>query len=86
MDREDVWQESDSFRRAREKANPLCAKCNGTGNYQYTTHGTPHFTICDLCCKHDRGWWKLQTYYGELNGKLCCLAGCGFTKEDDNGP
>lgn len=70
---------NDSFEHAKENANPDCIKCLGTGQYKYSTHGTLHFTICDLCCKHDRGWWMLREHYGKNNGKWCCRAGCGKT-------
>ncbi len=58
-----------------------CAKCNNTGWYQYSTIGTPHFTICDICCKHDKGFSLLEEHYGPNNGKWCCMAGCGFMKD-----
>ena len=70
---------TDSFHHAKANAAPDCPKCGGTGSYQYSSRGTPHFTICNLCCKHDRGWWKLEKHYGENNGKWCCKAGCGKT-------
>ena len=54
-----------------------CPKCNDTKWYQYSTRGTPHFTVCDLCCTHDKGYWVLEKHYGEDNGKWCCRAGCG---------
>ena len=60
-----------------------CEQCNGTGWYQYTTRGTPHSKVCEVCCKHDKGYWLLEEHYGDDNGRLCCLAGCGATKEDD---
>jgi len=45
-----------------------------------------HGTICDLCCKHDKGRWHLQEHYGAKNGKWCCLAGCGtLWKEREGG-
>ena len=72
---------NDSFEIAAKTAKPACPKCKGTGSYQYSTHGTPHFTICDLCCAHEYGWWPLQTHYGKDNGKLCCKGGCGKTKD-----
>lgn len=34
---------------------------------------------CEVCCKHDEGWWKLKEHYGKDNGKWCCRAGCGKT-------
>jgi hypothetical protein len=60
-----------------------CPKCNDTGWYVYSTRGTPHSTICDLCCKHDKGWWMLEKYYGYNNGKFCCRGGCGTTITPD---
>lgn len=63
---------------------PICPKCNGTKWYQYSTEGTPHSKICEYCCKHDQGFWKLpKEHYDKDGGMLCCLAGCGFTKPDD---
>jgi len=73
----DVWAN------AAQHAKPDCPKCKGTGQYQYSTHGTPHFTICDLCCPHNMGWWLLEQHYGKDNGKLCCRAGCGKTRAPD---
>lgn len=60
----------------------ICHKCFGMKAYQYTTSGTPHFKLCEQCCKHDQGWFQLDRHYGENNGKLCCNAGCGTVKED----
>lgn len=74
---------NDAFEHAAQNASPDCPKCKGTGSYQYSTHGTPHFTICNLCCKHDRGWWLLEEYYGADNGKWCCKAGCGKTEKEN---
>jgi hypothetical protein len=55
-----------------------CLKCNGTGWYKYDhNHGKP----CEVCCLHDKGFWLLKEHYGNDNGKLCCLKGCGYTKE-----
>ncbi len=59
-----------------------CPKCGGAGWYCYSTRGTPHYTVCDMCCKHDKGYWLLEKYYGENNGKWCCKAGCGHTIEN----
>lgn len=73
---------NDAFDHAKANANPDCPKCLGTGRYCYTTRGTPHFTICDLCCRHDRGWWQLSMEgYGKDGGKFCCRAGCGKVVE-----
>lgn len=55
-----------------------CKKCNGHGSYAYDDM---HGKICEFCCKHDQGWWELKEHYGENNGKLCCRAGCGITRE-----
>jgi len=55
----------------------FCPKCNGTGWYQYDHN---HSKICEFCCKHDHGFFRLKKYYGKDNGKLCCKKGCGFTK------
>lgn len=55
-----------------------CPKCNGTGSYSYDEN---HGKICEVCCPHDQGWWLLQEHYGNDNGKLCCLRGCGTVKE-----
>ena len=72
---------NEAFNHAAANAESECLKCHGTGSYQYSTRGTPHFTICDRCCKHDKGFWYLQKYYGHNNGKWCCLAGCGFVMD-----
>ena len=53
---------------------PECVKCGGRGWYNYDeNHGKP----CEICCKHDKGWWELQEHYGADNGKWACRAGCG---------
>ena len=72
--------ESATFQNARENARPDCPKCLGTGVFQYDHN---HSTICNLCCKHNMGWWMLLEHYGNRNGKWCCLAGCGFTRDDN---
>ena len=66
----------DAFAHAAKNARQDCPKCKGTGSYMYDHN---HGTICDLCCRHDQGWWPLKEHYGKDNGKLCCLAGCGKT-------
>jgi len=71
----------EAFERAATTAKPDCPKCHGTGKFQYSTRGTPHFTICDLCCTHAYGWWKLGEHYGRDNGKWCCRGGCGKVVE-----
>ena len=55
-----------------------CEKCDDKKYYSYDSN---HSKFCELCCKHDEGFWVLEEHYGEQNGKLCCLAGCGYTKE-----
>ncbi len=50
-----------------------CPKCQGVGWYRYDEI---HSTVCDLCCKHDQGWFQLSEHYGSNNGKWCCKA-CG---------
>ncbi len=64
-----------------------CPKCNNTGWYQYSgfERGTPHSTICDLCCKHDQGYWQLHEHYGKDNEKWCCKAGCGHILDNEPG-
>ena len=66
------------------KGDPDCPKCKGKGHYHYDhNHGKP----CELCCKHDEGWWDLSPEHhgdafhpGEDNG--CCRAGCGIMRRD----
>ena len=64
----------DAFAHARMNAKPDCPKCGGAGSYMYDHN---HRTICDLCCRHDRGWWQLGEVHGVKAGKWCCRAGCG---------
>ena len=52
----------------------LCESCGGTGWYQYDDM---HSKVCEFCCTHLQGWWKLDGHYGSDNGKYCCKAGCG---------
>lgn len=73
----------DSFAHARANARPDCPKCNGSGTYMYDHN---HGTICDLCCRHDQGWWLLVQHYGASNGKWCCRAGCGTKRDDEPAP
>src|SRR3546814_269463 len=56
-------------------ADPDCPKCNATGVYQ---HSDRRLALCDLCCKHNRGWWQLEGAYGKDNGRWACKAGCGL--------
>jgi hypothetical protein len=50
-----------------------CKKCNDTGWFQYDHN---HSTVCNACCKHDKGFWLLTEHYGNA-GKWCCMGGCG---------
>jgi ribosomal protein S27AE len=68
----------DSFENAKLYAKPECPKCLGTGSFMYDHN---HRTVCDRCCTHNMGWWKLEKHYGANNGKMCCSAGCGRTKD-----
>lgn len=63
-------------------SNKECPKCGGTGWYPYDHN---HSTVCEKCCKHDKGYWLLEEHYGKDNGRWCCKAGCGRTlKENPN--
>jgi hypothetical protein len=77
--------EMNSFEHAAANANPECPKCHGTGSYTYDQgrNGRYHGTICNVCCKHDLGYWLLLKHYGKDNGKWCCKAGCGHLKETE---
>jgi hypothetical protein len=66
----------DLFEYARVHADPACQKCKGTGAFMYDHN---HGTVCDLCCKHDLGWWQLGEHFGSRSGQWCCKAGCGYT-------
>jgi len=59
-----------------------CHKCKGTGWFQYSYD---HSTVCNMCCKHDEGWWDLTEDYSRYkkdadNG--CCIKGCGTLRRD----
>lgn len=70
-----------------------CPKCNNTGWYAYDHN---HSKICEVCCTHSDGWWKLEEpfkvtfeltvledpsqHYGDKNGKYACKTGCGVVK------
>ncbi len=56
------------------KTKQKCEKCNGTGLYMYDEI---HATVCNACCTHPEGWWKLEKHYGKDNGKYACKKGCG---------
>jgi len=59
-----------------------CPRCGGTGWYMYDyNHNKP----CELCCAHDKGWWKLTKYYdGYRPGEktYACTVGCGTLKHE----
>ena len=56
----------------------ICKKCAGTGWYHYDDN---HGKICEECCKHTNGWWKLSDGYAgyqeDSDDNYCCKAGCG---------
>lgn len=66
--------DTDAYADAAMNADPGCGKCHGTGTYRYDTR---RIAICDLCCKHNHGWWLLEGAYGADNGRWACKAGCG---------
>lgn len=65
----------DSYASAAMTARRGCPKCLGTGAYH---RDDKHVAICDLCCRHNQGWWQLEGAYGLDNGRWACKAGCGF--------
>lgn len=68
------------FENAKANAKLDCPKCHGTGQWRYDD---THYTVCNLCCKHNMGYWQLKRgYYGKNDGKWCCMAGCGQILED----
>ena len=66
---------NDAFASAAMTAEPDCHKCQGTGVYRQDER---HMRICDLCCRHNQGWWLLEGSYGADNGRWACKAGCGI--------
>ena len=60
----------------RDGAAMTCPTCHGTGVHAYDDH---HAKPCADCCRHSQGVWQLTEHYGDLNGRWCCLAGCGST-------
>lgn len=62
--------------------DPNCPKCKGSGWFAYDHN---HMTVCNACCPHDGGRWLLKEYYGDKNGKWCCLLGCGHTADTKDG-
>jgi hypothetical protein len=64
----------DVFASAALNAERDCPRCHGQGVYP-RSEGS--LAICDLCCKHNQGWWRLEGGYGRDNGRWACKAGCG---------
>jgi hypothetical protein len=64
----------DAHASAAMNADPGCAKCGGAGVHAC---GEGQLRVCDLCCKHNQGWWRLEGAYGADNGRWACKAGCG---------
>ena len=65
---------TDTCASAAMTAEPDCPKCCGKGVYKLDGR---HLAVCDLCCKHNQGWWLLEGAYGNDNGRWACKAGCG---------
>lgn len=60
----------------------VCSRCGGVGRYAYDEW---HIKPCEVCCKHDKGWWELTEHYqGYVKGSdnRCCTAGCGTMFRD----
>lgn len=80
-----LWPKTEEWIRAGVEANKnrlrllhqVCPRCHGQGVYYYDqNHGKP----CEVCCKHDGGWWDLTEHHaGYVAGgdNACCLLGCG---------
>jgi len=63
-------------------ADKVCLKCHGIGFVRYDEN---HGTVCDACCKHEKGWWELTPgFAGYIEGadNGCCMAGCGTMRRD----
>lgn len=45
------------------------------GRYMYDEN---HITVCEVCCTHPDGWWKMEKHYGKDNGKYTCKKGCSI--------
>lgn len=67
-------RENDVYASAAMNANRECPTCRGTGVYRVNDRA---MAICDLCCKHNQGWWQLEGAYGADNGRWACKLGCG---------
>lgn len=64
----------DVFASAAMNADPGCTRCGGTG---VCPCDEGQLRICDRCCKHNQGWWQLESAYGADSGRWACKAGCG---------
>jgi hypothetical protein len=73
----DPTDKVDLFAHAAANAKPDCPRCGGAGKYMYDHN---HGTICNLCCRHDLGWWQLGEHHSKP-GHWCCSAGCGHIIE-----
>ena len=73
--RTDRLRVNDIYASAAMNADPDCPKCKASGIYQRSDR---YLAICDMCCKHNQGWWQLEGGYGADNGRWACKAGCGM--------
>jgi hypothetical protein len=67
-------RKTDAYASAAMNADRDCPVCHGAGVYRYSDR---NMAICDLCCKHNQGWWQLEGAYGPDNGRWACKVGCG---------
>jgi hypothetical protein len=67
-------RKTDVYVSAAMNADRDCPTCHGAGVYRFTDRS---MAICDLCCKHNQGWWQLEGAYGPDNGRWACKVGCG---------
>jgi hypothetical protein len=67
-------RQNDVYVNAAMNAERGCPTCQGAGFYRVNDRAT---AICDLCCKHNQGWWQLEGAYGADNGRWACKLGCG---------
>jgi hypothetical protein len=67
-------RKTDAYASAAMNADRDCPICHGAGVYRYSDR---NMAICDLCCKHNQGWWQLEGAYGPDNGRWACKVGCG---------
>ena len=67
-------RQNDVYVNAAMNADRDCPTCQGAGVYRVNDRA---MAICDLCCKHNQGWWQLEGAYGSDNGRWACKLGCG---------